>query len=85
MTKQIAYTAVHWLGTDRLIEHFEAGSRRAALEAFGDMGWNAYDDRKLFAGHKTEQDINEYEARTRSQCNCGVPNQVQCDEHGPRE
>ena len=44
------YTAVHWLGSDVLRETFEAESDGAALEAFEEMGWNAYDDRRLLAG-----------------------------------
>lgn len=44
------YTAVHWLGAEVLRETFEAETDGEALEAFEEMGWNAYDDRRLLAG-----------------------------------
>lgn len=59
------YTAVHWLGSERLIEHFTAPDPEEAGEAFDEMGWNSYDDRRLFSGHKTPDDVDAWESTHR--------------------
>lgn len=51
------YTAIHWLGSEAIVEHFTATTDGNAQEAFGQMGWNAYDDRVLLRGHQQPADV----------------------------
>jgi hypothetical protein len=51
------FTSVYWLGNRVQIERFDAATDRAAYQQHDEMGWNAYDDRTLLAGHVATAEI----------------------------